>query len=381
MELSDKLKSEVYSNTYQTSKSGVSYSTTAKVLGSYSYCDGYRGPRVKGYVVHPVAIFNGVGSSVPGMCKVKHNTFPSYIQKLEGAFACDRTYTGMWVGAPDSNLQVATRNKAFAKLQQSDFGTGVFLGELGETINLLRHPFRELASLLSSKTWRDAVKGSSSAWLQVRYGVMPLYRDIMSLHELLLKKAAAQHLKLLKRRSKLLSPPTVTVTSRSHGDLGFYWTRVQKDTISVKSVSTVHYYTSMNAWMRTLQVWGLSPYQVPEVAWELISLSFVVDWIVRIGDWLSAITPNPQLQVCGCQTSQVITTERNVIASNIYMPNNTVVESKPSEYNWNGSLLKRMIDPNQPAYLPAFNPSLLRFNQKVDSLALIVQRLLQASRK
>lgn len=377
----DSCKSEIYTNTYMTHISGVDQASTAKLMGSYSYCVGYRGPRTKGYVVHPVSIYNGVGFSTPGKCVVTHPAYPRYRQTLAGAFACDSYYTNILIGDADSNLQIATRNKAFAKLQSSDFGTGVFLGELGETINLLRYPFRELAALLNSRNWKQAAKGSSSAWLQVRYGFMPIYNDIMSLYELLLKKAASQHLKMLRRRSKLLAPPKVTMNNRSHGGLGFNWTRVQRDTISVKSVSTIHYTTSMNAWLQTLGVWGLSPYQIPEVAWELVSLSFVVDWIVRVGDWISAITPNPQLQIKGCQTSQVITAERQVTASNPNMTLWKTLEAKPSTFTWTGSLLKRMIDPSQPAYMPAFNPSLLSFNQKMDSLALTVQKLLQASRK
>lgn len=116
---------------------------------------------------------------------------------------------------------------------------------------------------------RDWVAGS---WLQFQYGWRPLIQDVHS---------AARHL------AHMLNSPrnkTYRVTKRVKAiDMQPY--------ISIYYPSTFESYTrkSIVARVRTVDEVGLLGLKDPaSVAWELVPYSFVVDWFIPIGNYLSA---------------------------------------------------------------------------------------------
>jgi hypothetical protein len=212
-------------------------------------------------------------------------------------------------------LSIDKENQLLSKLREavagSDFNAGVFLAELkpafqmiGDAAVRINHARQYLKHGLITRAADALVRGSryeradrhldpvrlkatkdiSSNWLQLQYGWLPLLADVENAAQF-----AAHHLNwplqkvyrvAVKQRTGSFansSPSNILIPSLTHGDtdvLGFgyeFLTRKSiKATISEKNVP---------------QLAGLT--DPLSVAWELMPYSFVVDWFVPIGSWLS----------------------------------------------------------------------------------------------
>lgn len=99
-------------------------------------------------------------------------------------------------------------------------------------------------------------------------------------------------------RSKLVFGPYENwVDARvSYGDRAELRARVWvEDTYT--STSSVQYRQTEE--QSRLDALGLTPRFLPEVAWELTRLSFVVDWLYSIGPWLATLRINPGVTTLG----------------------------------------------------------------------------------
>lgn len=295
-----------------------------------------------------------------------------------------RTQAAVMLPANDPvNLRRWRWNKALSKIDNSLFDGGVELGELRETLEMLRNPFKSLRDLLNkdNEKLRRGIMASlrniwefmrnvkrsgsvaSDTWLEVRYGVRPLLNTIQSITEAVAADLEAADLSIHRRVSQTTSRQT------------------KKSTILINSRYRVHLSADKTelvygkAYYRRFidqgidSAIGFAPQQIPEVVWEWTRLSFVWDWIVGIGPFLGAIRFRPGISILGgisgfkTTVNVTIESERKVLNSPTWIPS-----SAGEKYT--STVFKRFTEsgPSVPTFL---GPANLDVFKTLDSLALI----------
>lgn len=201
--------------------------------------------------------------------------------------------------------------RAYAKFSEADWDIGTELGELSETLQLLRHPLQNVVDWwhqLQRKRWRglnDGVDLSSSLWMQYRYGFMPLYYSVMDIIGLV-NRGIVQADKGLHKKKGTFKDKTIApvVSYAGTGMSSFNFDVKTVEEWRVRYTTNVYFtYNQQYNWSLILKQLGLDPFGMPALVWELTTLSFVWDWFLGVGDWLRAITPNPSINTLGSCTS------------------------------------------------------------------------------
>ena len=207
-------------------------------------------------------------------------------------------YQASVAGLDNSNLI-----KLFGKASDASINLAVSLAEAGKTADLIlsvatrvtkawrafrRGRFRDVALLLNLSP-----ATIHRTWLEYKYGWMPLLMDIHGAA----KALAQQHTG---------RPPSFTVSNVS--ELPIDWKRVT--TYGAYGGGTATYTETLtgsykvrhkmrcevvNSRFSTAQQLGLTNPLL--LAWELIPFSFVFDWFVSVGDYLTAMTALDGLNV------------------------------------------------------------------------------------
>nr|QIS88039.1 MAG: hypothetical protein [Mawson virus] len=186
---------------------------------------------------------------------------------------------------------------ALADANAATFDLGTFLGELPETIEFLGAVvikiLRIIKSLRSGKFAKDFEKyfkkgypvrlidDTSDAWLAYRYAVMPL---VYSLQDGLaaLEPPESQFLRSRKRDSFTDSGDVHGYAYARVSEITGVWTR--------ESTARAQVYTILTAEQANKRRYLLNAFTT---AWELIPLSFVVDWVFQVGDFIASFRMLP----------------------------------------------------------------------------------------
>lgn len=173
----------------------------------------------------------------------------------------------------------------------SDFNAGVFLGEGREALNMIsdsatriwrayRHIRKgnayDAARALGVSPRSNGKHGKAThvaqRWLELQYGWLPLIKDVYGGAQFL-----AHHLEVpLQRRYRVRRLALGTAEAASPGN---------------HKLTSAHCNTrgQIIAIIREADVAKLSGLQDPaSIAWELLPFSFVADWFIPVGSWLSA---------------------------------------------------------------------------------------------
>lgn len=214
----------------------------------------------------------------------------------------------------NSELVLALQTAA-ANVGKADMELGVELGELRETIGFIMKP--RILSLLNhlrrvrpsdlrrwtrkegSRKWlrKKALDGYSDAHLEFRYALMPLVRSVMDAIELLEKGLSNLALeRIYTGRGKASGKWTYTKSD-------FKWICNEQVDYKIKidyeatARSQVHY--RFNDLPTAYSLLGLGVEHIPEVMWELTTLSFIWDWFLNLGKIIGAHRWQPNITVLG----------------------------------------------------------------------------------
>lgn len=310
-----------------------------------------------------------------------------------------------------SNYPDRVIQKAYGKLGKSEAGLGETLGEIRETLNLLRHPFKGLRDFLYDANYRrlglwntlshyaktglwkerggrslrgvDAAKIAADTWLEFRYGLMPLVYTVQDLVDLVNKKMQTldPNRILTKRASiKVETPISFSLAPTFIAQLG--------DTelsCSVFGTDQMRFNASVQYRLSGLpsmfDLLGLSPKYLPETAWELTKLSFVVDWWFDVGAWLGALRFDPVYTVLGNtvgkRVSRRVSTNVFTSCAGISFAPKT---NRGTVFSYQQEYYSREINRSLPS-LPLFKPEFNSTKHAVDALALILQPILGKLRR
>jgi hypothetical protein len=126
---------------------------------------------------------------------------------------------------------------------------------------------------------KDQSKAVSNGWLELQYGWLPLIGDVHGTAELLAQKIEKE----IKSKSVAVVKETRQVKSSAVDYAG------RKTDITGTLEHTVRYgvyYSTASEAAHTLSQIGISNPLL--IAWELLPWSFVVDWFIPIGNWISS---------------------------------------------------------------------------------------------
>lgn len=192
----------------------------------------------------------------------------------------------------DSDARVAFLGKC--REVQRQFQGGVFLGELRETLQMIRNPAKALRRGVDDY-YRSAKKRSrglppkranrvvQDTWLEYVFGWKPLINDISDANNALSDKPSRTFVPVMSTRSRTNSSVTV-----GGGSFSIYEWKYILDTQTVASsrYKGACVSSASNPVKKGLSKWGISPDNFVPTVWELIPYSFLVDYFTNIGQVL-----------------------------------------------------------------------------------------------
>lgn len=155
----------------------------------------------------------------------------------------------------------------------------------------------------------NAASQAQRLWLEYRYGWSPMVYDIVDT----LKATYAEDLRLSRAPRPFLTchgkaqdkwSSSAVVTS-SLGGIGSVGTRQVDYGLIVRGY--ILYRCNAGRLVQRLNDFGL--FDVPRAIWELVPLSFVVDWFVPVGDYLGAIQPKVGVEILASGNTALYTLE------------------------------------------------------------------------
>lgn len=286
--------------------------------------------------------------------------------------------------------------QAVARAKGSAISGGESLAEFGETLRMLRSPQRAILEVggrmldfvrrRNPRNARAVAQAKADAWLQYRYGMLPAVRDAQTLIEQahILRCEIGKQRRVARAGSvhELQKQAQFTRAQFLVGPSGLYATgRWTVDDKIRASAGIIYELDARKISDNISAFFGLRASDLPVTAWNLIPFSFVADWSLNVGDWLTAITPQPGFHTLGSWTTTVHDRTRT------YDPG--VAEYKyNSKYDagyYGGSLTKettiiRVKTPQLPQW-PSFTGIHLSMNQQIDSAALLMKPVMALFRK
>jgi hypothetical protein len=297
---------------------------------------GYRGKVVRGEILPENGFTTYTSESNAPIVRIRRNpkNDPTYVQNLSflntygnthvdaravlnnnGYFRVPNTalVADHWQEQviPRGTLEVQAGNKLSKKLNNRDIDLGVALGEARETAQFVQGAMLRtfaaakrarrgdlsgtLKALGLSKTTdaqkqklRDVPDAISRAWLGFSYGARPLMNDVLGACKALEKRH--ERPSLLTYRASELCELDFTIFTTAHvkspTDFDPDYTMCIKGWHKASDKIT---FEVDNPILYKLSQLGLT--NPLSVAYELITLSFVLDWFIPIGSWIAGIVP------------------------------------------------------------------------------------------
>lgn len=322
---------------------------------------------------------------------------PTWGSRTISGDICGHLETFLGVGDPLSTSEDEGRLKdqavvqAFARMNSSDVMSGELAATFQETLKMLRRPFQGSVDLLAKmtkyrnrhlgKTIHSATKATANAWLEYRYGWRPLLGDAESIIDAVHSSRSAAFgggRGLVARGGARMSREMVTthtfapgtVPSMGEAQCSVRWQKTLTANAGVWYELKPR--TSSDDLAAKL---GLRVRDIPATIWELVPWSFVADWFINVGDWIEAVTPNPDVTVKGSWVTskiQAVNTLHNAIGS-IYVSTSpaTTYTANLGTSTWMSDTVVRDVGV-QPTTLPTRKATSLSVNNIVDGLALAV---------
>lgn len=203
--------------------------------------------------------------------------------------------------------------RAMAGIDQPQFEGATSLLEAKETLRYLRNPVAsgiKLADTLAAlsrkhgltrgfsgvadarKLPRDVLKDLASIYLSIIFGFKPVVQEVVGALENLRPVNTRGNRKTSRSKEIKQVSDTWTVNETFSG-ITYSATYVWTQTVTV---SVGYLYAYKDAVLSEEQ-WGLRPRDFAAAAWATMSKSFVIDWFVNFGEFISALTPSANTRI------------------------------------------------------------------------------------
>lgn len=182
-----------------------------------------------------------------------------------------------------------------------------FLGELRETIRMIRHPaatlrqksvqFFHQAKKTRKMKRKDRKSVLADQWLEYSFGVSPAMSDIAAIADASIKRLHEERIIRLSYTAQS-SHATSSVTSATMAGFSAVFPREieRVDEVSYRylvgfreRIPEEYYFSIVRPFQRVVQLGGFNLSELLPTAWELLPWSFFVDYFTNIGDVLSTV--------------------------------------------------------------------------------------------
>lgn len=193
------------------------------------------------------------------------------------------------------------RIKALASAQGATAEVPTILGEIKDTIRMIKHPLRSARDLLSNlqkartrrphKNVSDLLNAASGTYLEWKYGWMNLVKDIEDVAKTvdnIVNKSHSHH--AFGEARDDFSPGFVwyDVYNGDFPGLGMLYYRTYSYHVRYRGGTILDVALDSGSMKDRFKSFGVSADNILPTIWELIPYSFVADWILPIGDVLKA---------------------------------------------------------------------------------------------
>lgn len=273
----------------------------------------------------------------------------------------------------------------------------VSLGELKETVELLTKPlktackyFKKYQRNTAKKIRRElkrkrsmspahASKIASDNWLQYRYAIAPAVMEANAYMAILRKGFESFSYDIRHTRACAVVENHYDVFDNIGQLFPFqywpnYWTSVNiqwhgTQRVTRKSCCDIWWReTEFGRWTKEMRSLGMGLENIPGSAWELLTLSFVIDWFIDVGTWLNATVPKPSIEVKGSCLTVKTTNEYNLIPR-LAAPN-AYVKTKIDPFYGKTEYIARTDKPAVPA-TPVLGTGWTALTRQLDALSLL----------
>lgn len=300
---------------------------------------------------------------------------------------------------------------AYASIGNSDVMALVALAEAGKTVDGLKSTFLRVNRILfklvkgakrlkqkqvkteANKLWLDKrlkkdlvylSKEMKDLYMEARYGLRPLYYDLKGLVKVLTKPNQLAFDRLTFRgRQDWGDSNDDRVVKRilyesDYLDHDVTFIRSTKVDLSVRAGVLTSFKD-----LGLAQAFGLD--LLAESAWELVRLSFVLDWFLNVGKLISSWTPNYGFKALASWVTVRKTVTKTITIGDTVITPRVYASVRPCNYHtfYSGGILectsvyKRIPNPSRPV-LPHFNVKLDAL--KLVDLAIILSQTLGLSK-
>lgn len=233
---------------------------------------------------------------------------------------------------PTSVTDASARGKFIAKYRQrrTQFQAGVFLGELAETVQMIRHPAQALRNGINSyygsvkkrlRKSKNRKRTIQDTWLEYVFGWAPLINDIEDACRL----STADPYKVFQQIScsatSIHSNVSTRTTYTGNGAALCNYTSTIRSRCEVKLKGAIGAENNPPPFPEQL---GLSWSNVLPTVWELIPYSFLVDYFSNVGKVIDGISTGTISLRYGSRNTW---RRSEQIISNLEWPRNQVVSS------------------------------------------------------
>ena len=213
-------------------------------------------------------------------------------------------YSGL--SAESERFRNLAITKAYATAKSPILPIQVYLGELGETLEMLISPLSAIRKLLTKgvpgsrmyktrlKPFKDLVETGGGTWLEFRYGWMPLIYQVEDIIDSFNHKINSGFpIHVVRGGSHLLKNRSEQYVRGVNLCASLQLEMIEEIQSTIRGTAVL----ATRQRMSRDKFYGNRWSDLLSTAHELKSLSFVWDWFINIGDWLQAIVPDPDLTV------------------------------------------------------------------------------------
>lgn len=273
----------------------------------------------------------------------------------ENEFLVHRNEFDAW--EDDGELIQAAYADAYSK-----FDALTFIAELHKTISMffgLTYKVLNFADSYGKGSNAERLKNLANDYLEGRYGWRVLYYEMRSFEEAL-RETLYRELDIVKGRASA-AHPAFTKTSVYNHDFGYAgFTQTVTDVVTISERASAALQGRFSSFL----------FNPILTAWELITFSFVVDWFIRIGQLLAAISADILAVASTASTGYKIDVKRTVVSSDTWF------QSPRTGSLWSNSESEGYFvyrSPGSVSFLPQIDVNLNPM-KILDLIALIIQR-------
>jgi len=263
----------------------------------------------------------------------------------------------------------------WAKANQPKFDLAVFLAELGETVAYIWANLKNILELLYKtrakiKSFRHAGnrKSIEGAWLEYRYAILPLMLDIESIISLFEVEQPKTKMNVGFKDGPIKDSSNHSFSFKNGITISYVFEN--KTIVNIRGGAGFRYGVKVDP-----SPYGSSLTDVIRAGWEVVPLSFIVDWFIGVGDWLTGMRSVSYDLYAGYST---VVYEKETSLRLKSTTNCSIIHCGAlTSYTY--AMVRRQL--GQPPALPVLNPLRLKWFRQLDAAALTISFLVSLIRR